>query len=104
MRAAPLVLGLALVSAACKEKNDSPIVIGVVEPLTGPQASYGVSAKNGIDLAIEEQNAKGGLLGKKLKPVVVDPASDWPRFAELARELIAGQGVDVVFGCKTVVL
>ena len=53
-------------------------------------------------MLIEEQNAKGGLLGKQLEAVVVDPASDWPRFAELARELVAGQGADVVFGCWTV--
>ena len=52
-------------------------------------------------MLIEEQNAKGGLLGKKLEPVVVDPASDWPLFAEKARDLIANQKVDVVFGCWT---
>ena len=52
-------------------------------------------------MLIEDQNAKGGVLGKQLEAVVVDPASDWPRFAELARELIDGQDVDVVFGCWT---
>ena len=52
-------------------------------------------------MLIEEQNAKGGVLGRQLEAVVVDPASDWPRFAELARELVAGQEVDVVFGCWT---
>jgi urea transport system substrate-binding protein len=52
-------------------------------------------------MLIEEQNAKGGLLGRPLEAVVVDPASDWPLFAEKARELIEGEGVDVVFGCWT---
>jgi urea transport system substrate-binding protein len=52
-------------------------------------------------MLIEEQNAKGGVLGKQLEAVVVDPASDWPLFAEKARDLVANQGVDVVFGCWT---
>jgi urea transport system substrate-binding protein len=52
-------------------------------------------------MLIDEQNKKGGLLGKKLEAVVVDPASDWPLFAEKARDLIANQQVDVVFGCWT---
>ena len=52
-------------------------------------------------MLIEEQNAKGGVLGRQLEAVVVDPASDWPLFAEKARELIAEQDVDVVFGCWT---
>ena len=52
-------------------------------------------------MAIEEINTKGGVLGKKLEPVVVDPASDWPLFAEKARELIQKQKVAVTFGCWT---
>ena len=50
---------------------------------------------------IDEQNKKGGLLGKQLEAVVVDPASDWPLFAEKARELLTVQEVDVIFGCWT---
>ena len=50
---------------------------------------------------IEEQNKKGGLLGKKLEPVVVDPASNWPLFAEKTRELLEKEDVDVIFGCWT---
>ena len=50
---------------------------------------------------IDEQNKKGGLLGKKLEAVVVDPASNWPLFAEKARELISKDKVSVVFGCWT---
>ena len=52
-------------------------------------------------MMVEEQNKKGGLLGKKLEAVVVDPASDWPLFAEKARELIEIEGVDIIFGCWT---
>ena len=57
--------------------------------------------KDAMLMLIEQQNAKGGLLGKKLEPVVVDPASDWPLFAEKARELISGSGAAAVFGCWT---
>ena len=52
-------------------------------------------------MEVAEINAKGGLLGKKIEPVVVDPASNWPLFAEKARELIAKNKVSAVFGCWT---
>ena len=52
-------------------------------------------------MMVDEQNAKGGVLGKKLEAVVVDPASDWPLFAEKARELLTVDKVDVMFGCWT---
>src|SRR6202012_2513218 len=52
-------------------------------------------------MLIAEQNKKGGLLGKKLEPVVVDPASDWPMFAEKARQLISQDKVAAIFGCWT---
>ena len=57
--------------------------------------------KDTVLMAIAEINAKGGVLGKKLEPVVVDPASNWPLFAEKARELITQDKVAVVFGCWT---
>jgi len=57
--------------------------------------------KDTMEMLIEEQNKKGGLLGKKLEAVVVDPASNWPLFAEKARELISKEKTDVVFGCWT---
>ena len=57
--------------------------------------------KDTVLMMIEEQNKKGGLLGKQLEAVVVDPASDWPLFAEKTRELITQEGVDVIFGCWT---
>ncbi|WP_150318476.1 transporter substrate-binding protein, partial [Enterobacter hormaechei] len=52
-------------------------------------------------MTIDEINAKGGVLGKKLEPVVVDPASNWPLFAEKARQLLSQDKVAVVFGCWT---
>jgi hypothetical protein len=57
--------------------------------------------KDTMLMLIEQQNAKGGVLGKQLEAVVVDPASDWPLFAEKARELMTVQNVDVMFGCWT---
>jgi urea transport system substrate-binding protein len=57
--------------------------------------------KDTVLMLVDEQNKKGGLLGKQLEAVVVDPASDWPLFAEKARELLDVEKVDVVFGCWT---
>ena len=57
--------------------------------------------KDTVLMMIEEQNKKGGVLGRKLEAVVVDPASNWPLFAEKARELIQKHKVAVVFGCWT---
>ncbi|WP_424931632.1 urea ABC transporter substrate-binding protein [Amaricoccus macauensis] len=81
--------------------QDDTIKVGILHSLSGTMAISETTLKDVMLMLIEEQNAKGGVLGKQLEPVVVDPASDWPRFAELSRELIAGQGVDVVFGCWT---
>lgn len=100
-----LLLGTALAgalsTAPALAQDDDVIKVGVLHSLSGTMAISETTLKDAVLMLVEEQNAKGGLLGKKLEAVVVDPASDWPRFAELARELIAGQGVDVVFGCWT---
>ena len=77
------------------------IKVGILHSLSGTLAISETTLKDTIMVLIEEQNAKGGLLGEKLVPVVVDPASDWPLFAEKARELITVQDVDVIFGCWT---
>ena len=77
------------------------IKIGVNEPLTGAFAASGTYVVNGAKIAADEINAKGGVLGKKLEPVVVDPASNWPLFAEKARQLISKDKVAVTFGCWT---
>ena len=64
------------------------IKVGVLHSLSGTMAISETTLKDTMLMLIEEQNTKGGLLGKKIVPVVVDPASDWPLFAEKARELI----------------
>jgi len=77
------------------------IKVGVLHSLSGTMAISETTLKDTILMLIEEQNKKGGLLGKKLEAVVVDPASDWPRFAEKSRELLEKDKVAVVFGCWT---
>ncbi|SLN61910.1 urea ABC transporter substrate-binding protein [Oceanibacterium hippocampi] len=77
------------------------IKVGILHSLSGTMAISETTLKDAMLMLIEQQNAKGGLLGKKLEAVVVDPASNWPLFAEKARELITGDKVDVVFGCWT---
>jgi urea transport system substrate-binding protein len=98
------VLGLAIVlvtwGGAVRAQEDS-IKVGILHSLSGTMAISETTLKDAILLLIEEQNKKGGLLGKKLEPVVVDPASDWPMFAEKARDLLTGDKVAVVFGCWT---
>ena len=80
---------------------EDTIKVGVLHSLSGTMAISETTLKDTVLYLIEEQNKKGGVLGKKLEAVVVDPASDWPKFAEKARELIAQNKVSVVFGCWT---
>ena len=80
---------------------EETIKVGILHSLSGTMAISETTLKDAMLMLIEEQNKKGGLLGKKLEAVVVDPASDWPLFAEKARELIEVNGVDAVFGCWT---
>ncbi|MDP7537660.1 MAG: urea ABC transporter substrate-binding protein [Methylococcales bacterium] len=77
------------------------IKVGVLHSLSGTMAISETTLKDTMLMLIEEQNAKGGLLGKKLEAVVVDPASNWPLFAEKARGLLTQDKVDVMFGCWT---
>jgi len=77
------------------------IKVGVLHSLSGTMAISETTLKDTMLMLIDEQNKKGGLLGKKLEAVVVDPASNWPLFAEKARELISKEKSDVVFGCWT---
>ena len=78
-----------------------PIKVGVLHSLSGTMAISETTLKDTILMMVDEQNAKGGLLGRPVEAVVVDPASDWPLFAERARELLESEEVDVVFGCWT---
>src|SRR5476651_1246710 len=96
---AGLVLGLASFTSA--KAADDTIKVGVLHSLSGTMAISETTLKDTVLFMIDEQNKKGGLLGKKLEAVVVDPASNWPLFAEKARELISQQKVAAVFGCWT---
>ncbi len=93
--------------SACGAPDDGsvapadPIKVGVLHSLSGTMAISETTLKDTILMMVDEQNAKGGLLGRPVEAVVVDPASDWPLFAERARELLASEQVDVVFGCWT---
>ena len=77
------------------------IKVGILHSLSGTMAISETALKNVALMTIEEINANGGVMGKQLEPVVVDPASDWPLFAERARQLITQDKVSVVFGCWT---
>ncbi|WP_428029715.1 urea ABC transporter substrate-binding protein [Ancylobacter sp.] len=77
------------------------IKVGVLHSLSGTMAISETTLKDTVLFMVQEQNAAGGVLGKKLEAVVVDPASNWPLFAEKARELIEKEKVAVVFGCWT---
>jgi urea transport system substrate-binding protein len=96
------VLGaaMALTVAAAANAADT-IKVGVLHSLSGTMAISETTLKDTVLMLIEEQNAKGGLLGKKLEAVVVDPASNWPLFAEKAEQLLVKDKVSVVFGCWT---
>ena len=96
---AGLVLGLATFTSA--RAADDTIKVGVLHSLSGTMAISETTLKDTVLFMIDEQNKKGGVLGKKLEAVVVDPASNWPLFAEKARELITKDKVSVVFGCWT---
>ncbi len=104
-------IGMAAVAAAAVDTVATParaqaaaagtIKVGILHSLSGTMAISETTLKDVMLMLIEEQNKKGGLLGKKLEAVVVDPASNWPLFAEKARELISVDKVAAVFGCWT---
>jgi urea transport system substrate-binding protein len=92
---------VATLSVAGMVQAADTIKVGILHSLSGTMAISETTLKDVMLMLIDEQNKKGGLLGKKLEAVVVDPASNWPLFAEKARELIEKDKVDVVFGCWT---
>jgi len=96
-----LVLFLLMVILPTTVFAKETIKVGILHSLSGTMAISETSLKDVALMAIEEINAKGGLLGKQLEPVVVDPASNWPLFAEKAGELLQKQKVAVTFGCWT---
>ena len=93
--------GLALAAVAAPAAAQDTIKVGILHSLSGTMAISETTLKDVMLMLVDEQNKKGGLLGKQLEAVVVDPASDWPLFAEKARELITQDKVAAVFGCWT---
>src|SRR6195952_711562 len=92
------VAGFATVTMA---QAADTIKVGILHSLSGTMAISETSLKDVTLMAIDEINAKGGVMGKKLEAVVVDPASNWPLFAEKGRQLLTQDKVSVVFGCWT---
>ena len=80
---------------------EGTIKVGILHSLSGTMAISETALKDVALMTIDEINAAGGVMGKKLEPVIVDPASNWPLFAEKARGLISQDKVSVVFGCWT---
>jgi urea transport system substrate-binding protein len=95
-----LAAAVALMAAGAAHAADT-IKIGVLHSLSGTMAISETTLKDTVLMLIDEQNKKGGVLGKKLEAVVVDPASNWPLFAEKAEQLLVKDKVSVVFGCWT---
>jgi urea transport system substrate-binding protein len=91
----------ALMTGSSAQAAEDTIKVGVLHSLSGTMAISETTLKDTVLMLVDEQNKKGGLLGKKLEAVVVDPASNWPLFAEKARELLQKDKVAVVFGCWT---
>lgn len=96
-----IVLGLIAVSASFATQAADTIKVGILHSLSGTMAISETTLKDTMLMLIDEQNKKGGILGKKLEPVVVDPASNWPLFAEKTRELLQKEKVAAIFGCWT---
>ena len=107
MRTGKAIAALALAAAVLLPGASSParaedtIKIGVLHSLSGTMAISETTLKDTVLMMVDDLNKHGGLLGKKVEAVVVDPASNWPLFAEKARELLQKDKVAVVFGCWT---
>src|SRR5438034_1950365 len=94
-------LALASAGVASGAKSAGTIKVGILHSLSGTMSISEVSVRDAELLAIDEINAAGGVLGKKIEPVIEDGASDWPTFAEKSTKLIQQDKVAVVFGCWT---
>ena len=101
MRTGLVAAGLLAGAAGSAFAQGAPIKIGILHSLSGTMAISETTLKDVMLMLIEEQNKRGGVLGRKLEAVVVDPASNWPLFAEKARELLQKDKVAAVFGCWT---
>jgi len=97
---ASIALGFGLTGAAIAQSGGT-IKVGILHSLSGTMAISETVLKDTVLMAIDEINAKGSVLGKKLEPVIVDPASNWPLFAEKTKQLLGQDKVAVIFGCWT---
>src|SRR5215468_11291411 len=91
----------ALAALAFSAVAAETVKVGVLHSLSGTMAISETSLKDVLLFTFDEINAKGGVMGQKIEPVVVDPASNWPLFAEKAKQLLEQDKVAVVFGCWT---
>src|SRR5512135_2504385 len=96
-----LALAGALMLPSAFARAEDTIKVGVLHSLSGTMAISETTLKDTVLMMVDDINKKGGLLGKKVEAVVVDPASNWPLFAEKARELLQKDKVGAVFGCCT---
>jgi urea transport system substrate-binding protein len=101
LASAAAAIAAPLVAPRIAGAQTDTIKVGILHSLSGTMAISETTLKDTMLMLIEAQNAKGGVLGKQLEAVVVDPASDWPLFAEKARELLTVQKVACMFGCWT---
>lgn len=88
-------------AAGGADSSGNTVKIGVLHSLSGTMAISEVSLRDAVQMAVDEINAAGGVLGKQIEPVIVDPASNWDLFAEKAKELLIDRKVSAVFGCWT---
>jgi len=95
-----VLVGAVIGAASCTTRTE-PVKVGILHSLTGTMAISETSLRDVVQMAIDEINATGGVLGRPIEAVVVDPASNWDLFAEKARELLTREQVAVVFGCWT---
>ena len=96
-----LLPALLVLHVSAAHGAEDTIKVGILHSLSGTMAISESALKDTVLMLVADQNRKGGLLGRKLEPVIVDPASDWDAFADKACELLAKEKVAVVFGCWT---
>ena len=96
-----LLVGALLASVSLAQLQAASVKVGILHSLSGTMAISETSLRDVVLMAAEEINKSGGVLGHQIDPVVVDPASNWPLFAEKARQLITDDKVAVTFGCWT---
>src|SRR6478736_6200993 len=101
MRQIVLTLLASMLAFCATLRAEDTVKIGILHSLTGTMAISETSLRDVVLMAVDEINASGGVMGKKIEPVIVDPASNWDLFAEKAKQLLLQDKVAVTFGCWT---